>query len=152
MVEICAKPCMEKKRMDPLQAVPLYDSLFCSISAVVIFAFSRAAEISTDLVLAVFNVSIKGTLSTNGTSVSFESSERSVSSSSFRVALFQDVSTMRFFLASSSSGRSYYTTSFSNQSRSPNIVTLKLMIMVLPKISGVQFGFDNLVVINILKS
>jgi hypothetical protein len=51
-------------------------------------ALSKASPISTDLVLAVFKVSIRGTLSTKGISVSFESSERRVSSNSFKVALF----------------------------------------------------------------
>jgi hypothetical protein len=51
-------------------------------------ASSRAAAISVDLDLAVLRVSMSSTLSTRGTSVSFESSERRVSSNSFNVVLF----------------------------------------------------------------
>jgi hypothetical protein len=44
---------------------------------------------------------------------------------------------MSFWRVASSSGLSYPTTSFNSWSRRPSIVTLKLIIMVLPKISGV---------------
>ena len=109
--EMAESPEMEKKRIDPLHATSLYDSLLTSISAFVSLATSRALPISTDFVLAVFNTSMRGTLSTRGISVSLDNSDRRVSSRPFKVALFSAVSTMSFFLASSSSGLSYWTTS-----------------------------------------
>lgn len=86
--DIADKPAIEKNKIEPLQAVSLYDSLFTSISAFVTLATSRASPISTDLLLAVFSTVINSTLSTKGMSVSFDSSSRRVSSSSFRVDLF----------------------------------------------------------------
>mmetsp|Transcript_20740 Transcript_20740/g.31958 ORF Transcript_20740/g.31958 Transcript_20740/m.31958 type:complete len:252 (+) Transcript_20740:2008-2763(+) len=105
--EIEDRPAIEKNRIDPLQATSLYCSLFSSMSALVALATSRACEISTDFCLAVFRVSMRGTLSTRGISVSLDNSSRRVSSRPLSVALFWEVSMMRFFLASSSSGRSY---------------------------------------------
>ena len=86
--EIFDNPVIEKKRIEPLQATSAYELLFYSMSAFVIAAYSRACPISTDFVLASLRVSIRGTLSTRGISVSFESSDKRVSSRPFSVALF----------------------------------------------------------------
>jgi len=82
MDEIDDKLVMQKKRIDPLLATWVYSCLLASIYALVSLATSRDSEISMDLVLAVSSTSMRGSLSTRGTSDFFESSLRSRSSSS----------------------------------------------------------------------
>lgn len=150
--EICDSPKRAKQSIAPRFATPLQDSRLASILSEVCLAWIKAYSILTDLVLAISKVQISGTLSTSGISDSFDNSESKVSSSSFSSALFADVSTISCFLCDSSSGLSYPTTSLRSQSLNPKRVTLKLIIIVLPKISGVQLGLAILVVINILNS
>ena len=96
MSEIAERPVNAKKRTAPRFATGLYDSLFCSISAVVTLAFSRASPIETDFSLASSRTFIRGSLSTRGTSVSFASSLNRISSNSLSYDLFSDVSLMSF--------------------------------------------------------
>ena len=81
--DIAERPVKAKKSTAPRFATGLYDSLFCSMSAVVIFAFSRASPIETDFSLASSRTLINGSLSTRGTSVSLASSLSKISSNSF---------------------------------------------------------------------
>jgi hypothetical protein len=112
--EIADRPYIAKKRIAPRFATSLYDSLLYSISASVILAFSSARDISIALDFAFSNVSIKGTLSTKGISVSFDNSLSKVSSRSFRVALLREVSMTNYLRCLSNSGLSKPTTSFSS--------------------------------------
>jgi hypothetical protein len=101
-------------------------------------------------VFASASVLIKGSLSTMSP-VEFESSCRRVSSNYLRVALFSDVSLINCFHNHSKSGFSNPTTTFKSWSANPCRVTLKLIIIVLPKTSGGYDGFANLVVKKSLK-
>ena len=123
MVDIEDSPDIAKNNIEPLRAAGWYALLSLSISALVTLAFSIARVISTLLRFVSSKVATSSMFS-NMSPLALVSSLSKLSSSSFLLDWFSLISVTRRCLASSLSGFSYLTTSFSSWSSSPLIVTV----------------------------
>jgi len=123
MLVIADSPAITKNAIAPRRATGEYLTRVTSISCAVTRDSASFWLISTALALALSSVSSSSTLS-RMLPCDVASSLSSMSSSFFSSALFSDVSFTSFSRASSRSGRSFLTVTFSSCSRRPCSVTL----------------------------